>query len=237
MFGLSLGRRNVTATPQTPPGPGMGAPAASTPGYQKAAPIQMSGPNSQASMAATKAILDALLGASPPPALAPQAPSAPAPMQPRPNEHLLPPQQGSNFRQDWRLWPGTPLGQPQRADWRLWNPTLPSQTASGYMGLAQGGMVPGPSYPQDQVPIMATGGEGVIPQQLTDAILSSNSADPIVQAIRDVLMKNSGGPGSSMWWGGLVDRARAAMGWDGGGGGNNRWSRTSPPPTVGFVRG
>ena len=97
-----------------------------------------------------------------------------------------------------------PAADSGRPDAALWNPQLPGWTNP--FGMASGGVVPGPSQPADQVPIMATGGEMVVPQDMTQAVAQSNSPDPLIQALQGIIAQGPQGPGSHLFWGGLLGR-------------------------------
>lgn len=78
--------------------------------------------------------------------------------------------------EEWLRWMG-----PQRVHEGL------MQTGRLMMTAASGGVIPGPAVPPDQVPILAQGGEGIIPVRLMSKLKKDKSNNPLIRELRDVM--------------------------------------------------
>jgi len=82
-------------------------------------------------------------------------------------------------------------GTPVQAAGSIYGNALPSliQAQQPQVRRAGGGSVPGHDFGVDTVPAMLRGGEGVLTPELVNEVMSSQSGDPLVRKIREMLSR------------------------------------------------
>jgi len=91
---------------------------------------------------------------------------------------------------------------------KLVNLAAGAPAQQGSQAKQEGGYIDGPSVPPDQVPILAQGGEGVIPVKMMAELEKSKSSDPLIQKLQDLMGFACGGKVGKYEKGGKVKKAK-----------------------------